>query len=112
MAAPTAPHAMPKRAWFKHINGDFKPLVFGRLKSRCNGFHNEATNVAVQFGPHDRNIRNGAICDPAFRPIEYESLTLALRASFHTAWIGAMVRFGQSETANLFASGEQRQPFA
>src|SRR3954468_8113155 len=30
MAAPITPHAIPKRAWFKHISGDFSPPVLGK----------------------------------------------------------------------------------
>src|SRR5689334_23225682 len=29
MAAPIAPHAMPYRAWFRHISGDFNPSLLG-----------------------------------------------------------------------------------
>src|SRR5260221_10471875 len=33
MAAPIALHPMPKRAWFRHPSGDFRPSDFGRTFS-------------------------------------------------------------------------------
>src|SRR6185437_17138087 len=53
MAAPMAPQAIPYRAWFKHISGDFRPSDFGsRLLAGTRTSCNESPEVTDARSDH------------------------------------------------------------
>src|SRR5262249_58956416 len=73
--------------------------------------HDASAYLAFGLDPHDRDARYRAICAPTLRAIEHPTLVRAARARLHTGGIGPVIRFSETEAADLLAPGEERQPF-
>ena len=71
----------------------------------------KAADFSVQLGPDHRDIGDRRIGDPHFRAIEAIARAILDRARDHAAGIGAMIRFGETETADQFAARQAGQIF-
>src|SRR5688572_18072239 len=70
----------------------------------------EATHDAVELGPHDRDLRDRAVGDPALRTVEPVAAVRACRGRQHAGRIAAEVGLGEAEASDRAACGEIRQP--
>jgi len=67
-------------------------------------------HLAVQSRPHDRDVGDVAVGDPALHAVEHEAAVRALRAGAHAGGVRAEVRFGEAEAADRLAARHPRQP--
>src|SRR5262249_21201563 len=83
-----------------------------RFEARSSFFDEETADFVIfALGPHDGDVGDGAAGDPHFFAVEDVLVSFFNGAREHTAGVGAELRFGQAEAADLFSLLEQREPF-
>src|SRR5260370_6035847 len=82
-----------------------------RVKTRRALFDEEAANVAIVIAcPDNRNVGKGGVANPALGSIDDILVSCAMSARLQRHCIGAMIRLGQGESADLLQSCHLRPP--
>ena len=68
-------------------------LHLRRAEALVTLLNDEAANLAVQLGPHNGEVGDGAVGNPHLRTTEYIVISIGNRLCLHTAGVGAVVRF-------------------
>ena len=70
-------------------------------------FQDKAANLArVILGPDHKHIGDRAVGDPHLRAGQAVAAVDLFRAGDHRAWVGAVIRLGEAEAADVFAAGQ------
>src|SRR3972149_3700773 len=116
MAAPTAPQAIPYRAWFRQESGaeGLKAVLESELggdggahgelpmevpgaEARRPPLHQEPPEGVIHPAPDNGHVRDGAVGDPELRAIQHVALADAYRLRLHATGIRAVVRLREAE---------------
>jgi hypothetical protein len=72
------------------------------IEARHTAFDNVAANVAIVTArPDDDVISERRVANPAFVAVEHVRVAVTMRAGFEEVHVGAVVRLGEVESANL-----------
>ncbi len=80
---------------------DILCLISGAVKPAVPFSTRNPLTSPSMLCPNDGNIRNRAVCNPGFSAVQNESVPLFYGTRAHISRIGAVIRLGESETANL-----------
>jgi hypothetical protein len=80
------------------------------LEAGAIGLDEEAVDLVLEPRPHDRDLRDVAVRDPALHAVEHVAAVALARGGAHAGGIRAEVGLGQAEAADRGAAREPRQP--
>jgi len=83
---------------------------FRRVKTLHAFLDDEAPDAIVRHRPADAQVGDRAIGDPHLRAVDDPVAAFLLRVGLHVRRVGAAVRFGEAEAADLPAARHVRQP--
>src|SRR5438132_6620471 len=70
----------------------------------------KSTDPLLATSPHDRQVGDVAIRDPALRAVEDPVFSVATRPRCHPGRVGSKLRLGQTEAPDHLAGGHPREP--
>src|SRR5438876_8832711 len=85
-------------------------MDLARLETLGTGLHQEAANALFGPGPHDSEVSDIAVRNPALGAVDHPVVTIAPGPCRHAAGVRAKFRLGQAETPDHFALRHERQP--
>src|SRR5438876_6999401 len=85
-------------------------MDLARLETLGTGLHQEAANALFGPGPHDSEVSDIAVRNPALGAVDHPVVTIAPGPCRHSAGVRAKFRLGQATTPDHLALRHERQP--